>query len=159
MLGITIQRTQLSAPQPIRLADLWKRRLDHLSDADPELSEYGWWFSARKLDADRALEPLIRTLEKSAGLIENTKEVVDGLAEEAEERTSSVLRALDLLVEQTEWHLLDYSRDGIRKTLETVHASGTDDDKNTARELIHKLGERGIHGMQDLLAPDQPNQE
>jgi hypothetical protein len=159
MLGMAIQRTQLSAPQPIRLADLWKRRLDHLADADPELSEYGWWFSARKLDADRALELLIRTLEKSAGLIDNTKEVLDGLAEEAEERTSSVLRALDLLVERTEWHLLDYSRNGIRKTLETVHASGTDDDKNTARGLIHKLGERGIHGMQDLLAPDQPNQE
>jgi len=26
-------------------------------------------------------------------------------------------------------------------------------------DLIHKLGERGIHGMQDLLAPGQPNAE
>ena len=43
------------------------------------------------------------------------------------------------------------------QTLETVLASGSDDVKNTARELIHKLGERGIHGMQDLLAPDQLN--
>jgi hypothetical protein len=96
---------------------------------------------------------------KERRLIDNTKEVIDGLAEEAVEQTGSVLRALDLLVERTEWHLLDYSRIAIRKALETVFASGSDDDKNTARELIHKLGERGIHGMQDLLAPDQPSQE
>jgi hypothetical protein len=47
--------------------------------------------------------------------------------------------------------MLDYSREGIRKALETIFASGSDADKNTARELIHKLGERGVRECRIFL--------
>jgi hypothetical protein len=151
-LGLAFRRGRVSETNFERLADLWQRRLDELAEDDPELAEYGWWFSAQQLEPERALELLLVTLQKGQGAIDNVKEVLDALAALAAPRPGEVLQALELVVDNTEWHLLDYAREPIRRILERVMADGTDTDREHARRLIHGLGERGVHGMQDLLA-------
>jgi hypothetical protein len=151
-LGLAFRNGELTDQHRERLADLWHRRLEHLADRDPELAEYGWWFSSQQLGRDRALTLLVTTLEKSGGVIDNIKEVVEALVPVAGTSQEGALRSLESLIEGTEWHLLHYARDPIRNVLKTVFTTGTESHKEQARRLIHNLGERGVHGMQDLLA-------
>ena len=92
------------------------------------------------------------TLEKSEGVIDNTKEVLEAMVPLAREHQESANRLLELLIAGTEWHLLDYSRDPIRAVLEAVLEGDGEAAKETTRRLIHSLGEKGVHGMQDLLS-------
>jgi hypothetical protein len=148
-LGITLRRGVLDE-QRGRARQLWRRRLDALADGDPELQEYGWWFSAQPADED-ALDLLARTLEKSGGSIDNMKEILEAVAPLTEAHPAIAIRTLDLMVAGSEWHMLDYARDDIRRVLEGVFTGGEPAQKDAARNLIHSLGEKGVHGMQDLL--------
>jgi hypothetical protein len=148
-LGITLRRGVLDE-QRGSARQLWGRRLDALADGDPELQEYGWWFSAQPADED-ALDLLARTLEKSGGSIDNMKEVLAAVAPLSEAHPDSAIRVLDLMVAGSEWHMLDYARDDIRRVLEGVFAGGESAQRGAARNFIHSLGEKGVHGMQDLL--------
>jgi hypothetical protein len=151
-LGLELRRAEMTDEQRERLLQLWSLRLAALVDRDPELAEFGWWFSTQRLDAGEAISLLVTTLEKSGGVIDSTKEVIEALATTAGLHQESALRSLELLIAGTEWHLLDYARDPIRSLLETVFATGTEAHKEQARRAIHSLGEKGVHGMQHFLA-------
>jgi hypothetical protein len=151
-LGLAFNRGRVKNETRERLEDLWEQRLERFADRDPELAEYGWWFSSRQLNFERSLTLLKNTLEKSGGVIDNIKEVIDALASATPTAQDDALRSLDLLIQGSEWYLLDYARQPIRAVLENVFETGTDAHKEQARRVINNLGERGVHGMQDLLA-------
>jgi hypothetical protein len=153
-IGLSLRQPETAPEQRDRIEQLWRQRLDQVADADPELGEYGWWFSSRRFREGRGLELLVSTLEKSAGAIDNTKEVLEAVAPLAREHQESANRVLELLIAGTEWHVLDYSRDPIRAVLEAVLEGGDEAAKETTRRLIHSLGENGVHGMQDLFGAD-----
>jgi hypothetical protein len=80
------------------------------------------------------------------------KEVLEAVAPLAREHQEAANQVLELVIAGGgEWHLLDYSREPIRAILEAVLESGSDAAKESARRLIHSLGEKGVHGMEDLL--------
>jgi hypothetical protein len=126
------------------------QRLEVLEEVDEELKEFGWWFSSRQFNDARGLQLLVSTLLKSRGVIDNPKEVLEAVAPLAREHPDEANRVLESMISGSQWHMLDYSRDAIRAVLEGV-LSGPEVSRETARRLIHELGERGIHGMQDLL--------
>jgi hypothetical protein len=84
-----------------RIKQLWQQRLDGLKDTDPELQKYGWWFSSPQLSEHSGLELQDSTLEKSAGLIDNTEEVLEAVAPLARE-TGLANRMLELLIAGSE---------------------------------------------------------
>jgi hypothetical protein len=149
-LGLSLARIEVTDEQRERLEQLWRGRLEQLNDGDVELREYGWWFASRKLPDDEALELLVSTLEKSGGLIENVKEVLEALVSLAAANPAAANRTLELIIDGCEWYLLDYSREPIRAIIEAVLEARDEDATQTAHSLIDSLGERGIHGMQDL---------
>jgi hypothetical protein len=148
-LGVTLRRG-VREERRDRANELWERRLDALPDGDPELHEYGWWFSARDA-AEGALHLLARTLEKSWGIIDNMKDVLETVAPLARNHPGTAIHILELMVTGSEWYMLDYARSDIRAVLEGVFAGGEQAERDGARNLIHTLGEKGVHGMQDLL--------
>src|SRR5439155_24300958 len=99
-LGITLRRGVLDE-QRDRARQLWGRRLDALADGDPELQEYGWWFSAQAAN-ENALDLLARTLEKSGGNIDNMKEVLETVAPLSEAHPAIAIRILNLMVRGSE---------------------------------------------------------
>lgn len=153
-IGLSMRHHEMTPVRRQRIEQLWQQRLDGLEDADPELQEYGWWFSSRQLSEDSGLELLVSTLEKSAGVIDNTKEVLEAVAPLAREHQEMANRMLELLIAGSEWYVLDYSRDATRAVLEAVLEGDDEPAKEAARRLIHSLGEKGLHGMQDLLSAE-----
>jgi hypothetical protein len=157
-IGLAFNRGRVTDANRERLADLWEHRFEQLPDGDPELSEYGWWFSYQQLNRERSLALLAMTLEKSGGVIDNIREVVEALVPATATAHEEVLRSLDLMIHGSEWYLLDYARDPMRTVLETVFGTGAEAHKEQARRMIHDLGERGVHGMQDLLTANPPQE-
>ena len=78
-------------------------------------------------------------------------EVLEAVVLLATTQQDAANRILELLLGGTDWYLLDYSRDAIRALLEAVIEACSEAQQNRARALVHALGEKGIHGMQDLL--------
>lgn len=66
---------------------------------------------------DRGLELLARTLEKSGGVVDNTKEVLEAVAPLARDHAATANQILGLVVAGSEWYMLDYPRDAIRTVL------------------------------------------
>jgi hypothetical protein len=153
-LGLSLRGHDWSPENCQRLEELWQQRLDALDDRDPELHEYGWWFSSGQFSGDRGLALLVSTLEKSGGVVDNAKEVLEALAPLARRHQELANRTLELTIAGSEWYVLDYSRDAIRAVLEAVLGGDDEPAKEGARRLIHGLGEKGVHGMQDLLGTD-----
>jgi hypothetical protein len=96
----------------------------------------------------------VSTLEKSPGVIDDTKAALEAVAPLAREHQESANRVLELLVADAEWHLLDYARGPIRAVLEAALEGDHEAAKETTRRLLHSLGEKGVHGMQVLLSSE-----
>lgn len=86
-----------------RVQRLWTWRREAMATRPPEerraeLENFGWWFASEPCDQDWLLEELIRTLELT-GSIENDSLVMEKLVLLAPAKPDAVLHAVELMIE------------------------------------------------------------
>jgi hypothetical protein len=141
-----------------RLRALWERRLASAqADAHPEayaaeLSAFGWWFASAKFEDAWAIDQLMATLKISPSMQTVDHLVSERLAALAAAMPQETVECLRLLAEgDTEgWRL--YAWRGHARTILSTATQGADAKaRESAVDLIHRLGARGYFDFRDLL--------
>lgn len=145
-----------------KLMTLWESRLQSAQDNPVrgghvrEMAAFGWWFRSDFFPAawavtqlDRALEIALRGNENVIGVIAHT--TLEPLAAIFEQHPTLVLGSLVRLAKAgaSPWHLMA-GREQVRSILTRALKTGPQ-TRETAVELIHYLGSRGIRDYADLL--------
>jgi len=140
-----------------RLMELCEGRLGIISQqptaegAIAELVPFGWWIDSNKFDTAWVMGQLRQILAMSKW-VEPDGKVIDWLAESASELPAETVECLGLMMEGDDqgWHTrmwADQSRNILSTALSSSNASG----RQTAEELVHRLGSRGYLQYRDLV--------
>jgi hypothetical protein len=156
-IGLSVGATAGEMPVDVRerLEALWDTRLAWASpnsdDDDPELPEFGRWFASGKFDNPWALERLHDTIDIVPDT-ESDKEVLQRLAELADDYPDLCMKCLDRLVKGDEkaWGVLVWKQE-VRDVLTPLVDSGVQAVAERAVDLIHYLGSLGQYEYRDLL--------
>jgi hypothetical protein len=136
------------------VATCWEERLAALPDGDAELAAFGAWFAAELIEAPRAAELLLSTLQKSAGEIDRLSQVLVAAVRVAPSAPAAIVSALRLIARgPTAGRLAWYDRQ-VQSVLASVQASGDEDVITDAERLIGELAERGLGDFR-LLSPTE----
>ena len=76
-IGLSLRKRETSPEQRHRIERLWQQRLNELTDGDPELGEYGSWFSSRQFTEGRGLELLVSTLKPRSSVVDKSPAAAD----------------------------------------------------------------------------------
>ncbi len=158
-VGRSIGDTKGKIPTRIlrRIQDLWESRLElakaatSLDTFKAELAAFGWWFITGKFDDQWAVKQLKEAL-LVAHRIDPDRMVVDRLAEIAAATPSDSVECLRLLVEAEgePWRISAWRDEG-RKALAAIIAGTDTQARETAIQVVHRLGEKGHLEFRDLL--------
>lgn len=133
-----------------RLKGLWARRLAAAEGATDqrqhakEMSEFGWWFTSQVFDESWAIDQLVAALRLS-GRVDPSHLVLGRLAKTAEGHPRQTIDALRLMIrgDLEGWTVVGW-HDELTNVLQTVLASGDQEVRNAAVDLVHELGAGGI---------------
>lgn len=153
IVGRSLQNTQnVSAPEILnRLQLLWQNRLETAPSAT-ELAAFGWWFGSGKFDNSWAIAQLKLVLEL-VDQVDSDFLVLERLAQLADMLPESAVDCLKMMIEKDHkgWGIYSW-HDEIKTILAKVIQGSNDTAKQTAKALIHRLGERGHWEFRDLLS-------
>lgn len=128
----------------VSVAKRWEERLAALPDGDAELAAFGAWFAAEVIDAPRAAELLLSTLQKSAGEIDRISQVLVAAVRVAPSAPAAIVSALRLIARgPTAGRLAWYDRQ-VQSVFAAVLESGDQDVIANSEQLIGELAERGL---------------
>ena len=140
-----------------RLMALCEGRLGIISQqptddaAIAELVPFGWWITSNKFDAVWAMGQL-RQILAMAKWVEPDRNVIDWLAASASELPAETVECLGLMMEGDEQGLhIRMWDDQSRNILSTALSSNNVTGRETAEELVHRLGSRGYLQYRDLV--------
>jgi len=139
-----------------RLQLLLEYRIQLISETDEvlaaeELTTFGWWFASRRFDDAWAIARLEEVL-NLAGRAEPDHKAVDRLASLANSMPFETTRCLRLMIEGDKegWHIYHW-REQARLLLSTVINGTNLEAKQTAIDIINRLGARGFLEFMDLV--------
>lgn len=153
-------RSFREVPPPEDVADramsLWAERVETClaseSDETDELTAFGWWFIARRIDPGWRMANLLTVLRKTHGRISFASAVLEQLAIDAEDRPRDALEAAELIVRGAAdqgWEILA-GRDHIRSVL-LIGLRSDAESQSLATTLAHELGARGYSEFRSVL--------
>jgi hypothetical protein len=151
---------ELAAEVAPRLPDLWARRLNELraSGSDPELAEYGWWYSSGRLAEPEGTQLLVQTLNAQRGRVTDLGGCLERATEVATENPGGACDVLAAVVAEEGRDELRTVGGRVRGLLEAIVAA-TDADADVlaeAERLVNELGEHGLGDYRDALWPEEP---
>jgi hypothetical protein len=141
-----------------RLQLLWERRLEAARAATlptsyiNELAAFGWWFASAKFDDSWAIAQLKEVLQL-IGQVEPDFLIFERLAALADKMPESTVECLKLIIEKDKNGLGIYgSDDEVKTILATAIQGSSDTARQTAIELINRLGQCGNWEFRELLS-------
>jgi hypothetical protein len=141
-----------------RLQLLWERRLEAARAATlpasyiNELAAFGWWFASAKFDDSWAMAQLTEVLQL-VGQVDPDHLVFERLAALADKMPESTVECLKLIIEKDKNGLGIYgSDDEVKTILATAIQGSSDTARQTAIELINRLGQCGNWEFRELLS-------
>ena len=141
-----------------RLQLLWERRLQAARAATlpasyvNELAAFGWWFASAKFDDSWAIAQLKEVLQL-IGQVEPDFLIFERLAALADKMPESTVECLKLIIEKDKNGLGIYgSDDEVKTILATAIQGSSDTARQTAIELINRLGQCGNWEFRELLS-------
>lgn len=151
----------LSAPEALpadvlrRLQLLWEARFEAAKsrpeDHVEELSGFGWWFASGRFEYEWALKQL-RGVVRLTKKIEPAHKVIERLADSADERPlESVLAFYEIVEADKQGWLVSLAQDDAERLLRA--ALSRDESRESAVEVLHRLGARGHSAFRKLLRP------
>ncbi len=145
-----------------RLKRLWEWRLSVIkADEDPqshanELISFGWWFASGIFDDSWALEQLTDAF-NIARRTNSNHFLIERLAAVAPRMPSEVVRCLFFMIEYDEEDFVAQTwAEQVRKIIESVINSNDKQARESAIDLVHRLGRRGHFRFRDLLPKTSP---
>ncbi|MFX1298544.1 MAG: hypothetical protein ACFFD2_27265, partial [Promethearchaeota archaeon] len=141
-----------------RFISLWEYRLQAVKKYDPtllkdELSAFGWWFISGKFDNDWAINQLKEAL-NLAGKIDPDYRVLEHLAQVSVSFPDLAIDCLRLITEKDREGMRLIARD-MRENARTILKNGISNKeeriKESAIDLVHRLGAKGYLEFRDLL--------
>ncbi|MGQ4647850.1 hypothetical protein [Lyngbya aestuarii] len=141
-----------------RLQLLWERRLQAAHAATlpasytNELAAFGWWFASAKFEDSWAIAQLTEVLQL-VGQAEPEHLVFERLAALADKMPESTVECLKLIIEKDQkgWGIYS-SHDEIKSILATAIQGSNDTARQSAIELVHRLGQLGNWEFRELLS-------
>jgi hypothetical protein len=153
--ALAADREPVAAEMLERLRHLWRHRYEMIVEAEREVADdaaaFGAWFTADKFDREWALTELVRAL-KIAGKVRLEYQVLKKLAEMASQYPALTLEALELLIEGKEPWTIHGRREELRAILLAALRATDYATAQRARQIVHRLGQRGYFDFRDLLA-------
>ena len=154
-LGRVLYTNKTPAPAPVRerLTRLWESRRDNAKTSpgghEGELTAFGWWFSAGKLDTTWELNEL-RDVLLITHTIELDHSVIERLSTLANEHPAIAVECLRALAagERQYWTIIS-AEEKVRSILAT--ALQHDESRTAATALVHELGIIGYNQYRNLL--------
>jgi hypothetical protein len=154
-----LPKSQIPAPEPVSLErhrHLWEERLNRLTDSDPELTEFGWWWRSARFRTPEDVARFARTAAANRGRIGDWKSTLDMLASIVTETPASLPASLDVLEALAGGHPDPRGSTFLEPPVRDIlsRAVSNHETADNARRLINVLGELGMHGLRDLLQQD-----
>jgi hypothetical protein len=127
-------------PAKKRLMDFWSKRVEE-SDTVEELTEFGWWVRTDYFDDNWMLEILLKTLEKTKGIIDYNYKVLETLDVLAEAHSLLVAQCLVLIVKaKYQDRFLQMSREASVKTItERLYLHGDSQVRNLIQQVVDQM--------------------
>lgn len=159
-IGTTLEQESNSIDPLIlqRFISFWEYRLQAAKKYDPtlakdELSAFGWWFISGKFDDDWAINQLKEAL-NLAGKIDPDYRVLERLAQVSVSFPDLSIDCLRLITENDREGMRLFSldtRENARKILKNGISNKEEKIKESAIDLVHRLGAKGYLEFRDLL--------
>lgn len=139
-----------------RLQHLLEYRIQSIPETDEssaagELITFGWWFTSKRFDDAWAISRLEEVLRRT-GKVEPDHKVIERLASLADSMPSETVRCLHLMIEgaKEDWRIYNWRKQA-RLLLSTAINGTNPEAKQTAIDIINRLGARGFLEFMDLI--------
>jgi hypothetical protein len=158
-VGRSLSNTKGDIPTEVidRLKHLWENRLtcakvsSNPEQYKEELADFSWYFIAGKFDDEWSIEQLTEVL-RLVNKIHDPRFVVKRLAVLANSHAGTSVECLRLIVgsELENWEIYSWRKEA-REILQIAIQSGEQEARETAIDLVHRLGAMGYLVFRDVL--------